>query len=454
MNLRKKKLLFCMVFVMVVTAAHTDIVQEISDKDEGPWEADIAPRPNGDDFLLVNDWVQVGRFVAGLDIPVAGTEFQRTDCAPFATTGDGLLLVNDWVQAGRYIAGLDTPQSQGGPTGESEGEGEGEPVIVPGELIAIPAGEFQMGDPWNDGSSDEKPVHTVYLDAYQIGKYEVTNQEYADVLNWAHGQGYLTDYDGGAYTGGGIYAYGQVIAVTESVSSNSQITYSGGVFGVRSRTGYLGQIFSMEYHPMVYVTWYGAVCYCNWLSVMQGLQACYDTSTWMRYDPVRNGYRLPTEAEWECAAAWDGSKHWRYGMTSDLIDLTRANYYDGNNANPLGLWSLPYTSPVGWYNGINPVHVSTAGTSLTVKAVSPAGAYDMCGNVWEWCHDWYLGTYYSEGTMTNPLGPSTGTARVLRGGCWNDIGSNTRTAYREHVRPDYWDSQYFGFRVAVSASSR
>ena len=80
-------------------------------------EADVAPRTDGDGSLLVNDWVQVGRFVAGLDIPTPGLEFQRADCAPYAERGDAQLLVNDWVQAGRYVAGLDVPQPENGPTG-------------------------------------------------------------------------------------------------------------------------------------------------------------------------------------------------------------------------------------------------------------------------------------------------------------------------------------------------
>ena len=79
-------------------------------------EADSVPRPTRDDALLVNDWVQVGRFVAGLDTFADGSEFQRADCAPYADRGDGQVLVNDWVQAGRYVAGLDAPQAQGGPT--------------------------------------------------------------------------------------------------------------------------------------------------------------------------------------------------------------------------------------------------------------------------------------------------------------------------------------------------
>lgn len=86
-------------------------------KYESGLEVDVAPRPGGDGDLAVNDWVQVGRFVAGLDEPLLGSEFQRADCAPLASSGDGVLLANDWVQAGRFVAGLDVPQPQAGPAG-------------------------------------------------------------------------------------------------------------------------------------------------------------------------------------------------------------------------------------------------------------------------------------------------------------------------------------------------
>ena len=82
---------------------------------EPGWEADVAPRPEGDGSLLVNDWVQVGRFVAGLDTPESASEFQRADCAPLESFGDAQIMVNDWIQAGRYVAGLDPPEPQAGP---------------------------------------------------------------------------------------------------------------------------------------------------------------------------------------------------------------------------------------------------------------------------------------------------------------------------------------------------
>jgi hypothetical protein len=86
------------------------------------FEADVAPRPNGDGAVTVSDWVQVGRFVAALDFPTNATEFQRADCAPRNTLGDGLLTVSDWVQAGRYVAGLDPLTVAGGPTVPAGGQ--------------------------------------------------------------------------------------------------------------------------------------------------------------------------------------------------------------------------------------------------------------------------------------------------------------------------------------------
>lgn len=101
-------------------------------------EADVAPRSDGDGALLANDWVQVGRFVAGLDLAAHGSEYQRADCAPYNTAGDGSILVNDWVQAGRYVAGLDAQQYQAGPI-EPAKEAKS---LSTGELGDLPATGF------------------------------------------------------------------------------------------------------------------------------------------------------------------------------------------------------------------------------------------------------------------------------------------------------------------------
>jgi formylglycine-generating enzyme required for sulfatase activity len=284
-----------------------------------------------------------------------------------------------------------------------------------GEMVHVPAGSFEMGDPWQEGGGDELPVHTVNLSAYAIGKYEVTNRQYADVLNWALDTLRLTD------TSGDIGAYGEtILGVT---SSYCQINYSGGRFVVETRDGY-----AMDNHPVVEVTWYGAAVFCNWLSESEGLQPCYDTSTW-ECDFSRNGYRLPTEAQWERAAAWDPAqnRHYRYGNGSDSISASNANY-DFNN--PLGLSDLPYTSPVGYFPG----------------AASPAGCLDMSGNVYEWCNDSYASDYYTSASATDPVGPEAGLYWVLRGGSWGTDSRYCRSAYRSYGTPASRNNN-LGFRV-------
>jgi formylglycine-generating enzyme required for sulfatase activity len=300
------------------------------------------------------------------------------------------------------------------------------------EMVSVPAGTFTMGrrDDGDDGTygySDELPRHQVTLSAYQIGKYEVTNGQCCGVLNWALGRGYLKNSTGGAYTGGDVYASGGYVLLAVS-DSYCQIQYSGGSFTWKTRDSY-----SMESHPVVDVTWYGAVCFANWLSEKEGLTPCYNLSTWALTVPYPNGYRLPTEAEWERAAAWDGSKHWIYGFLSDtLTGKNRCNYYDGNPdyVNPLGLTTWPYTSPVGWFNGTN---VSPNGSVQTVNGPSPVGAYDMSGNAWGWCHDWYGS--YSSGAQTNPTGVGSGSSRVLRGGHWYNYAYFCRSALRDASYP-------------------
>ena len=331
---------------------------------------------------------------------------------------------------------------------------EGDDGIEAPEMLSVASGTFMMGRPyewnpaWGQERNNEQPVHEVYLDAYEIGKYPVTNRDYAAVLNWAYQKGLLENEDGSPYTNGLIYAFGMPLADTEQSTSWSQITFRDGEFKVRTDKGYNGQKFSMANHPVVVVDWYGVLCYCNWLSEIEGLAPCYNTDDWTRYEPVRNGYRPPTEAEWERAAAWDGTKHWTYGFMSDTLDISRANYgyAEGKWANPLDLRNVPRTSPVGWYNGKNPVHLSTP-DKLTVDSPSPVGAYDMTGNVWEWCHDWWC-RIYSEEPINNPTGPETGTYRCLRGCAWFYRGPLCRTAYRSTLKPLDRRSYNYGFRLA------
>lgn len=233
--------------------------------------------------------------------------------------------------------------------------------IAPPEMVLIPAGEFQMGDTFSEGSTAERPVHAVYTDAFYMDKYEVTNQQYSDALNWAKSQGNLI-----TVTSGVVYKYNSGTSFpycdTTASLSDSRITWNGTTFGVTS---------GKESHPMVLVSWYGAVAYANWRSAMQNKPLCYDLSTWNC--TWGSGYRLPTEAEWEKAAR-GGVAGMRFPWSdSNYIQHARANYYSSSGYSydnsptrgyhpTFNTGNMPYTSPVGYF------------------APNGYGLYDMAGN--------------------------------------------------------------------------
>jgi len=306
-------------------------------------------------------------------------------------------------------------------------------------MVFVPAGEFEMGDSFEEGDADELPVHDVYLSPYYIDRYEVTNQQYADRLNWAVSQGGLITVSGGVVYQAGTgadYPY----CTTATFSASSRITWDSGTFGVVS---------GKEDHPMVEVTWYGAAAYCNWRSAMEGRPQCYDFSTWA-CDFSADGYRLPTEAEWEKAAGWNPvqQRHFRFGEHTDgcgydCLDGHRANY--GNSGDPFETGDYPCTTPVGYYDGTDHSGYQTQ------AAQSYYGCYDMTGNVYAWCHDWHSDSYYSDSPSSNPTGPGAGAHRVLRGGNWtSNHPSSCRSANRSGGSPG---QPYYtwGFRCVVSA---
>jgi formylglycine-generating enzyme required for sulfatase activity len=274
-------------------------------------------------------------------------------------------------------------------------------------MALIPAGAFTMGDSL-DGLSDA-PTRTVTLDAFYMGKYEVTKAEWDEVRTWGLSNGY-TD-----------------LAAGSGKASN---------------------------HPVQTITWYDMVKWCNARSQKEGLTPAYYTNdaqtTIYKTGSVNvtnaqvkwsaSGYRLPTEAEWEKAARGGLSgKRFPWG---DTISHSQANYYAAsgysydssgsvNNYHPTyATGSIPYTSPVGAF------------------AANDYGLYDMAGNVWEWCWDWY-GTY-AAGSQTNPRGTTSGTYRVYRGGSWVDYAISGRVAYRGYIGPTYTYYGFIGFRVLRS----
>jgi formylglycine-generating enzyme required for sulfatase activity len=197
----------------------------------------------------------------------------------------------------------------------------------------------------------------------------------------------------------------------------------------------------MSDDPVVEVSWYGAVAYCNWRSAEQGKETCYNLSTW-ECDFSKHGYRLATEAEWEYAARGGLSgKRFPWG---DTISHSQANYY----ADP-GY----YTYDVSLTSGYHPnwederYPYTSVGGSLTPNGY---GLYDMAGNVWEWCNDWYDGNYYDTNPYDNPQGPAASPYdfRVLRGGSWDDVAEGCRVAARGSNLPSN-RSDYNGFRIVM-----
>jgi len=279
---------------------------------------------------------------------------------------------------------------------------------VPPGMALIPAGSFTMGncmDP-GEGHPDELPLHTVYVSAFYMDKYLVTKSLWDTVYQWAIGHGYSFDYVG---SGKGTS------------------------------------------HPVQTIDWYDCVKWCNARSEQEGRTPAYYTSAaqtavyrsgqsavqtnWVNWS---SGYRLPTEAEWEKAARGGLSGH-RFPW-GDTISESQANYYGATGSysydlGPNGFNATfatggePYTSPVGYF------------------AANGYGLYDMAGNVWEWCWDWYGG--YSSGSQTDPRGPTSGSPRVIRGGWWDGFGGYCRSAYRYYGNPSYGGS-LIGFRVVLA----
>ena|GEM_PF-890669 len=332
-----------------------------------------------------------------------------------------------------------------------------EPGALPG-FMQIPAGEFEMGDhhgfvdPKHGG--DETPVHTVRLGAFLMAKTHVTNQQYGKFLSAASAQGVVEVRNGQVYGS----KNGSLYCDTRKSEPACSIGWDGKSFTVLNRAD----------HPMVCVRWEGAVAYCNWLSEQSGLQSCYDLTTW-KCDFAKNGFRLPTEAEWEYAARGSEVDPYRVYPYGDEPDGTKANM--PRSGDPFETGTLPHTTPVGFYNGES--HHKTdfdwpgrRQTYQTANGANGFGLYDMAGNVWQWCNDWYDSRYYAVSPTDNPKGPERGKMmpdgrryHCIRGGSWyNGPDGHSRVAnrnpayYRGPKDPDHnWYA--IGFRLACNAEA-
>ena len=198
----------------------------------------------------------------------------------------------------------------------------------------------------------------------------------------------------------------------------------------------------MSNDPVVVVSWYGAVAFCNWLSQQEGYEACYDLSTW-EYDFTKQGYRLPTEAEWEHAArGGEQSPYYRFPW-GDTISHSQANYFSDSS----------YSYDVSQTRGFHPAYNDGIHPYTAPVGSFPAnanGLYDITGNVSEWCWDWYDADWYSnaDSRLMNTKGPDVGTLfgdplrRIARGGNYTSYsevdrqwGNSLRIAYREAHLP-------------------
>jgi len=303
---------------------------------------------------------------------------------------------------------------------------EGIPPDPPPTIVYIPGGEFEMGDHF-----DVLPVHAVLIDAFFMSRFEITNSQYRDFLNSAQLK----------VVGGNVYASSDIgndyrYCDTSTASSYSQIAFSDPYFSVRTKDGR-----DMSDDPVVEVSWYGAAAYCNWRSLQEGKESCYNLSTW-DCDFTKKGYRLPTEAEWEYAArGGEHNPYYRFPW-GDTINHSQANYYASPGSYTYDVNQNTGFHP-GWNDGIYPL-TSVVG-SFTANGY---GLYDMAGNVFEWCNDWRDSVYYDTSPYDNPTGPASGLMRIHRGGGWYYDTNSCRVAYRKSGYPS--DRYYYvGFRIVM-----
>ncbi len=236
------------------------------------------------------------------------------------------------------------------------------------ETVRLPAGEFVMGD----SEQADAPPHPVKVGAFFIDKYLVTQSLY------------------------------------ERIIGSNPSRWKGGT------------------NPVEQLRWSDAARFCNKRSQEEGLKPCYNPETW-QCDFEADGYRLPTEAEWEYACRAGSSTAYFFGDSpAALREYAWFEKNSGGRPRAVG-----QKKPNAW------------------------GLYDICGDVWEWCNDFYQVDYYTQGPKEDPRGPKEGKTKVVRGGCWRTGADNCRSGYRYNESPGYADVCFgydiYGFRCVRKA---
>lgn len=226
-------------------------------------------------------------------------------------------------------------------------------MLLEMNMVYIYADDFIMG---SEKYEEERPRREVYIHAFWMCKYTVTNEQYR--------------------------FYCQKMGVSPSCFSNNPD-------------------FNWDKQPVVGVSFDETVKYCAWLKKKSGLS-----------------FRLPEEAEWEKAAGGTSARKYPWGNCWE---------HDRCHSNELH-------------------HHRTSEVTCYPYGLSPYGLFNMAGNVWEWCHDWYAADYYKESPISNPKGPKTGTEKVVRGGSWNSNGNDMRISKRKSFPPNSRQAD-IGFRM-------
>jgi formylglycine-generating enzyme required for sulfatase activity len=239
------------------------------------------------------------------------------------------------------------------------------------EMVLIPGGTFAMGDK----DEPDAPPHEVTVSPFYMDKHLVTQAQYQKAM------------------------------------------------------GDNPSRWKAETNPVESVRWSDAVKFCNARSKVEGLEPCYNLETWeCNFDA--SGYRLPTEAEWECACRAGAKTAYFFGDSpSQLADYAWFETNSGGHPQPVGQ-----------------------------KKPNPWGLYDICGNLWQWCNDFYGVEYYAQSPGKDPRGPKEGDTKVVRGGAWKFSGDNCRCGYRYNENPGYVDVCFgydiYGFRCVRNAPTR